>query len=455
MSRKTQTTRRRFLGTLAGTAAAAATVRMAASPRSSEVTLADRDRSFAANDQIQLALVGAGIQGTGDTMTALTVAGIKLVAVCDLYDGRLTDAQKRWGQDLFTTRDYRQLLERPDIDAVIAAVPDHWHKQIAVDALGKNKSVYLEKPMVQQLGEGEAVIAAQKTSKGILQVGSQGMSSLSNEKAKELLAAGAIGKLLYAEGFWARNSPSGAWQYAIPPEASEQTLDWDKFLGATAKRPYDPLRFFRWRNYKDYGTGVCGDLFVHLFSSLHFITGSMGPTTIMASGGLRFWKDGRDVPDVMLGMFDYPETPAHSPFSLSLRVNFVDGTSGSTFLRLVGTGGSMDVGFDNEVTVKYQKTWDPLKATQGDFRSNPEPDARKDIVPAANIVYRAEQGYKGAHYDHFNNWFTAIRTGGKVVEDAVFGYRAAAPALACNQSYYEKRAIHWDPVTMKVAAAGK
>ncbi len=450
MSRTHQPTRRRFIGTLAGSAAAAAAVTMSAASRDREEVIPDRDPSFAANDQIQLALIGAGIQGTGDTSTAITVPGVKLVAVCDLYDGRLTDSKKRWGQDLFTTRDYREIINRPDIDAVIAAVPDHWHKQIAVDALGKNKSIYLEKPMVQQLGEGEAVIAAQKASKGILQVGSQGMSSLSNEKARQLLADGAIGKLLYAEGFWARNSPSGAWQYAIPPDASEQTLDWDKFLGATAKRPYDPLRFFRWRNYKDYGTGVCGDLFVHLFSSLHFITGSMGPTQIMAQGGLRFWKDGRDVPDVMLGMFDYPETPAHSPFTLSLRVNFVDGTSGNTFLRMVGTGGAMDVGFDNEVTVKYQKTWDPLKATQGDFRANPEPDARKDIVPAANIVYRAEQGYKGAHYDHFSNWFRAIRTAGKVIEDPVFGYRAAAPALACNLSYYEKRAIQWDPVTMKL-----
>ena len=339
---------------------------------------------------------------------------------------------------------------RADLDGVIAAVPDHWHKQIAIDALGTNKSIYLEKPMVQQLGEGEAVIAAQKTSKGILQVGSQGMSSLANEKAKELLAAGAIGKLTYAEGFWARNSPSGAWQYPIPEDASEQTLDWDKFLGALPKRPYDPLHFFRWRNYKAYGTGVCGDLFVHLFSTLHFITGSLGPTHIMSQGGLRFWKDGRDVPDVMLGLFDYPETKEHAPFSLSLRVHFVDGTSGSTFLRLVGTAGAMDVGFENEVTLKSQKTWDPLKATQGNFRANPEPTDRKEMVPAANIVYRAEQGYKGAHYDHFNNWFTAIRTGGKVVEDPTFGYRAAAPALACNLSYYEKRAIQWDPVAMKL-----
>ncbi|MEK6631271.1 MAG: Gfo/Idh/MocA family oxidoreductase [Acidobacteriota bacterium] len=454
MNRKTQTTRRRFLGTLAGSAAAAATVRMAASPRSSELTLPDRDRSYAANDQIQLALIGAGIQGTGDTITALTVPGIKLVAACDLYDGRLTDAKRRWGQDLFTTRDYREVINRTDVDAVIVATPDHWHRQIAVDALGKNKSVYLEKPMVQALGEGETIIAAQKASKAVFQVGSQGLSSLGNEKAKELLAAGAIGKLNYAEGFWARNSPMGAWQYPIPTDASEQTVDWDRFLGATAKRPYDPFRFFRWRNYKDYGTGVSGDLFVHLFSSLHFVTGSIGPTTVMASGGLRYWKDGRDAPDIMLGMFDYPETAAHPSFNLSLRVNFVDGTSGSTYLRLVGSDGAMDVTWD-DVTVKYAKRWDPLRAIQKEYMHDPEPDARKEIVPASNIVYRVEKGYKGAHYDHFNNFFTAIRTGSSIVEDAVFGYRAAAPALACNQSYYEKRAIHWDPVAMKVVQAAK
>ncbi len=176
MSRHTQPTRRRFLGTLAGGAAAAATVTMSAASRDREETIPDRQQPASPNDQIQLALIGAGIQGTGDTATAITVPGVKLVAVCDLYDGRLTDAKKRWGQDLFTTRDYREILNRPDIDAVIVATPDHWHRQIGVDALGKNKSVYLEKPMVQQLGEGEALIAAQKTSKGILQVGSQGMS---------------------------------------------------------------------------------------------------------------------------------------------------------------------------------------------------------------------------------------------------------------------------------------
>src|SRR5690606_29334450 len=138
-------------------------------------------------------------------------------------------------------------------------------------------------------------------------------SSLGNEKAKELYEAGAIGELNYAEGFWARNSPTGAWQYPIPNDASKETIDWNMFLGDAPKVPFDPVRFFRWRNYRDYGTGVAGDLFVHLFSSLHFIINSKGPTKIQSTGGLRYWKDGREVPDVLLGMFDYPKAESHPP----------------------------------------------------------------------------------------------------------------------------------------------
>lgn len=412
--------------------------------------------NFGPNDQVQIALIGSGGMGVADATTCLTVPGVKLVAVCDLYDGRLAAAQKRWGNDIYTTRDYREILNRKDIDAVIIATPDFWHKEISVAAMNQGKHVYCEKPMVHDISEAPEVIAAQNKNKRVFQVGSQGMSSLGNEKAKQLLKEGAIGQLNYAEAFYARMSPVGAWQYPIPADASTATVDWDAYLAHTKKRPFDPLRFFRWRNYVDYGTGVSGDLFVHLFSSLHFVTGSFGPNKIMATGGLRYWKDGREVPDIMLGMFDYPETKAHPAFNLSLRVNFVDGTGGTNYLRMVGSEGAMTVEWDKVTLYKNKNiidATDPLLKTKNNTAEGKEyVYERKKMVPPDEMVYSAEEGYKGAHFDHHYNWINAIRTSGRVTEDALFGYRAAAPALLCNESYFTNKIIGWDPENLKVTS---
>ena len=407
---------------------------------------------YSPNDNIQVGLIGAGGMGTADANTAMSVPGAKIVAACDLYDGRIEAAKKNYGNDIFTTRDYREILQRKDIDAVIVGTPDHWHKDISVAAMNSGKAVYCEKPMVHDVSEGSAVVEAQNKNKVVFQVGSQGMSSLGNEKAKELLAASAIGKLNYAEGFWARNSPFGAWQYDIPTDASEKTVDWKMFLNKYPYRPFDAKRFFRWRCYRDYGTGVSGDLFVHLFSSLHFITNSMGPQKIMATGGLRYWKDGREVPDILMGMFDYAETEQHPAFNLSLRANFVDGTADSTYLRLVGNEGSMNVEWDKVTLTKnqsYAPVDDPLLKT----KMNKEEETvyeRKKMLPPNSAIYKVEDGYKGAHYDHFYNFFNCIRNKKVSTEDALFGYRAAAPALLCNDSYFNDKAIKWDPVKLKV-----
>ncbi|HQD11100.1 MAG TPA: Gfo/Idh/MocA family oxidoreductase [Flavihumibacter sp.] len=447
-----QSSRRRFLRNLATTSAAAAV----GSNLFAEQQRAQHEWLFrqkiAANDQINIALIGAGGMGTQDTITALGVPGAKLVAVCDLYDGRLKEAKTRWGNDIFTTRSYKEILARKDVDAVIVGTPDHWHQQISIDAMKAGKHVYCEKPMVHDITEGPAVIKAQKETGMVFQVGSQGVSSLGNEKAKELLASGAIGTLNYAEGFWARFSPTGAWQYPIPADASPTTVDWDTFVSNTNKRPFDAMRFFRWRNYRDYGTGMSGDLFVHPFSSLHFITNSYGPEKIYAAGGLRYWKDGREVPDVLLGTFDYPQQGnTHPPFNLSLRCNFVDGTSGTTYLRLVGSEGSMDIDWDS-VTLRRNQTIasdDPFYIEQLKKAGKPITD-RKKILGPAEMVYRAEKGYLGGPHDHFVNFFTAIRNKGSVAEDATFGYRAAAPALLCNDSYNQDKAIRWNPEKMEL-----
>ena len=288
------------------------------------------------NDNIQLALIGAGIQGQGDTKTAIQVPGVKLVAVADCYDGRLAHSKELWGADIFTTRDYREILARKDVDAVLIATPDHWHKTAAVDALKAGKDVYLEKPMIHVYPDGPEIIETVRSTNRILQVGSQRVSSVVYAKAKELLASGVIGKLNMVSAWWDRNSAIGAWDYSIPLDASTETCDWPQFLGSAPKIPWNAEHFFQWRKWKAYGSGVAGDLFVHLFSGTHFITGAHGPTRAMATGAIRYWKDGRDADDVLLALFDYPEG-----FNLSLRVNFVDGGEESEGFIFTGSEGQM------------------------------------------------------------------------------------------------------------------
>lgn len=443
--------RRSFIKHLGVAGVAASVSPVAFAKESTPFEILKRTIPITDNKTIRIALIGAGGMGVADASTALQVPNVAIVAVCDLYAGRIDSAKKRWGSDIFTTTDYKEILKRNDVDAVIIGTPDHWHKQISIDALNAGKHVYCEKPMVHSVDQGHELINAWKKSGKRFMVGSQGLSSLGNEKARELLAAGAIGDINYAEGFWARNSPEGAWQYHIPGDASPQTVDWDKYISNTTKRPFDALRFFRWRNYLDYGTGMSGDLFVHLFSSLHFITNSLGPDKISATGGLRYWQDGREVPDVLLGMFDYPDSEQHPGFNLSLRCNFVDGTSGSTYLKIVGSKGSMDVKWEEVVLKRNANSADddPFLKEKAKEGANGQSD-RKKIVAPLETVYVAEKGYKGAHYDHFSNFFNAIRNNGKVVEDPVFGFRAAAPALLCNESYRQNKFIQWDPVKMKI-----
>lgn len=426
--------------------------------------MAAQSRPVSANDRIQIALIGAGGMGMGDARTALTFPGVKLVAACDIYDGRLTRSKEIWGKDLFTTRDYREILARKDVDAVIVATPDHWHSRISVDALKAGKDVYCEKPMVQKLDQGLEVVAAQKETGRILQVGSQYVSSLVYLKARDLVRSGALGEINMVEAWLDRNTALGAWQYSIPPDASPATVDWDRFLGGAPKRPFEPIRLFRWRNYQDYGTGVAGDLFVHLLSGLHLVTGSIGPVRILSTGGIRYWRDGRDVADVMLAALDYPKTDAHPEFTLSLRVNLASGLPEESFgFRFMGREGVMTTSMDTVKLDKAPAETEPgftigtfSSATQQqflkDYRAKYPERARtvENMRSSREEVYRTPPGYN-AHLEHHRNFYAALRSRKPFIEDAVYGFRAAGPALACNTSYFEKRIVNWDPQAMRAS----
>jgi len=230
-----------------------------------------------------------------------------------------------------------------------------------------------------------------------------------------------------------------------------------------AKMVWDPKKFFWWRNYRDLGTGVAGDLFVHLLSGIHLLTDSFGPKTIFASGQLCYWKDGRDVPDVMTAIMEYPESKEHPAFQLMLRVNFVSGQGDKGITRFIGSEGVMemlDSGFNLSHSIMSKAPgiggWDAFdtypKAMQDELMKKynqkyTAEEQKRKVVPGINYV--APEGFD-EHLEHFKNFFDGIRGTKALVEGPEFAFRAAAPTLACNDSYFQKKIINWDPINIKV-----
>ncbi len=462
--------RRQFLTKIAGTSALLAGSATLASAGNQIVWLDPNGsvKNFSANDKINLGLIGCGIIGHYDTDCALKIPGTKLVAVADLYQPRLERAKEVWGKDIFTTRDFRDVIARKDVDAVLICVPDFWHDHIAIAALQAGKHVYCEKPMIHHIEEGQAVIDAHKKSGKVFQVGSQRASASAVLEAKKRYEAGDIGELTSVEAFLDRTDALGAWQYTMPPSINMKDLNWDQYLGDAPKHAFEPERFFRWRNYKDYGTGVAGDLFVHLVTGLHTITSSLGPERIFALGDLNFWKDGRDAYDLVTGLIDYPKTDKNASFQLSIRVNLAAGSGGNIHTRLVGTEGVIDIGW-NEFTLNrlkrpnapmYSTGYDALftypAAMQQDFikqydQKYPSPPNTREVKDLPAVTFKAPDDYDD-RLDHMMVFFNAIRANNPslVKEDAEFGLRAAAPSLAANLSAEQRKIILWDPVNLKL-----
>ena len=188
-------------------------------------------RAVPASDRVRLGIIGVGMQGHGLLRTAISLPGVECIAACDLYDGRRELAKEITGKAIFTTRRYQELLDNKEIDCIINATPDHWHRKIVIDCCDAGKDVYCEKPMTHTVPEGFEMIDAAKRNKRIVQIGSQRPSSVVYQKAREIVGQGLVGDVCLAEGLMGRNDPSGAWEYPVPPDLSPQNLDWDTWLG--------------------------------------------------------------------------------------------------------------------------------------------------------------------------------------------------------------------------------
>lgn len=406
-------------------------------------------------EPIRFGIIGVGMEGSGVLENAIALPGVECVGAADLYDGRHTLAKQITGNpNLFTTRRYEELLQRKDVDCILAAVPDHWHKRVVVDACNAGKDIYCEKPMSHTIPEGFEMAQAAERNKRIVQIGSQRVSSALCAKAHELYAAGTIGDIEMVELTYGRNSPTGAWEYPPPPDLSPSNLDWDTWLNNAPKIPFSPERFARWRCWKEYGTGVGGDLMVHLLSGMLYTLGwNEAPRSASALGGIFRWKDGRNMPDFHAVLFDYHGIPVY------VRLDLASATP--EIARFLGPKGVMEA---------QSKSLRVLPQTGKDE----EPSYYSSSFPAkmrAEYVKQWEEQHprhlgkepltddlaiEGPNWDdlkpHLWNFFQATRTRQPVVEDAVFGNHAAIACHMANESYFRKNPVYWNEASRELTS---
>ena len=450
---KQRISRRDFMWRTAGVAGSAAVARtILLEP---ETVAAAPQAAVPPSDRVRFAIIGVGMQGNNLLKTSITLPGVECVAACDVYDARHELAREIVGKPIPVTRRYQDLLDNKEIDCIINATPDHWHRQIVVDCCNAGKDVYCEKPMTRAASEGFDMIAAAEKNSRIVQVGSQRVSSLVYAKVKELIAQGAIGEVHTVETAMGRNDPNGAWEYPPPADLSPQTLDWETWLGSAPKIPFNPLHFARWRCWQTYGSGVAGDLMVHLLSGIHFAGGiNQPPQRALATGGLFRWKDGRDVPDVHCVLYEYPQFPVVVRLTLDCQTPEVT--------RFLGTGGLIEV-TGTELTLTTQDGTDhgpgwyylalPKAAREAyEKQWHAENDARVAKIGTETTVYRAPTNYDDTK-PHLRNFFDAVRSRQSVVEDAAFGNNTAIACHMANQSYFKKGVGVWDTGARKIKIA--
>jgi predicted dehydrogenase len=444
--------RRQFLK---GGAAAAGSLAAANRMLLAQETPRGNARSVPPSERVRFGIIGVGMQGSGLLPAALTLPGIECVGAADLYDGRHTLARELTGNPkLPVTRRYQELLDRKDIDCIVAAVPDHWHMRVVVDACNAGKDIYCEKPMSHTAPQGFKMVEAAQKNNRIVQIGSQRVSSVLCGKAKEMYHNGAIGEVEMVELSLGRNSPTGAWEYPPPPDLSMQNLDWDTWLNDAPKIPLDPYRFARWRCWKEYGTGVGGDLMVHLLSGMLYTLGwNEPPRSASALGGIFRWKDGRNMPDTHAVLFDYHGIPVYVRLGL--------GTETPELARFLGPKGILDA-TAGELRYSPQAGVD----TSPSYYSGGFPHKmREEYIRQWHAEHYVEPGheplsdsvvYQGNDWDdvrpHLWNFFGAVKSRKPVVEDAVFGNHAAIACHMANESYFRKKTVYWDAASKSITS---
>lgn len=385
------------------------------------LSAASWNRVSGAADRVRLGVIGTGNRGSDVMSWFLKEPEVDVVAVCDCYDKALANGLKLTEGKAKTYTDYRALLDSKDVDAVLIATPDQWHKQMAIDACRAGKDVYVEKPLTFSIEEGHEIIKAVKAAKAVLQVGLQQRSGAHYAEAKrEYIDSGKLGKISLVRTWWHGNG-----YHLRKPNFTEKPagLDWKAFLGPVKYRPFDAKQFYNWRAYLDYGGGQITDLFTHWIDVVHWFVGEDLPVAANAAGGVYAYDDGRTAPDTITLEVEYP-----SKWVATFEATLVPGARGAA-IEFLGTEGRLQI---DRGGYTYQEKAQRRGAAPG---AGSEPVVKQNPIPLEK--------------QHVRNFLDCLKSRNLPNSDVVSGHRSALASHLGKMAYMQKRRVAFMPATEK------
>lgn len=380
-----------------------------------------------ASDSVALGVIGSGSRGTFVMGVFQKDPAVQVAAICDVYEPNLENAlsaaaRAQAGKAPKAYRNYKQLLDDKDIQAVLIATPEHWHHRMVLDALAAGKDVYVEKPLCQTPEQGVELVAAEKRTKQIVQVGMQRRSYDLYREGRKAVASGLLGNVRMVRGWWLNNYLGGAGPAAAKLDGP---LDWEQWQGPidpAKKRPLDAYRFRNWRNFSDYAGGIVADQGAHVYDGIHFLMNASYPLAVNASAG-KPHKEGFDTPESVVVVAEYPE-------------DFI---------------GVFSI---NYAAMRYRSRNDQLNQLDGDkARMDIGREEFKVFAQGAEdkpVLEKASNGGFGKATDeHVNNFLECVRTRKTPTAPMRLGFQAALVVQMANLSLKNGRRVRWN------AAAGR
>ena len=427
-------------------AKAAATIGITAATAGAATTRNATATSKAATspaNRIRLGVIGLGNRGDRVLDAFLAQDDAEVVALCDVYQPYLDFASKKVGSGAKLHTDYRQILDRKDVHAVVINTPDHWHALQTIHACQAGKDVYVEKPLSLTIAEGRAMVNAARRHQRVTQVGTQRRSQASCRDMIEFLRGGGIGKITTVRAFHIQNeSPHGIGR---PKDADPPTgLDWDKFLGPAPKRPFNPNRgLYRFRWFWDYSGGQVTNTGTHYLDIIQWALGVEAPKSVAVMGGKFADFDGREIPDTLEAMWTYRNE-----------------SSGNTLVTFSQYNSSSAAATARPCEIEFRGTQGTVYFRGNGYEVVPETPAAREY-PILNPLDRtavkgwrdgkptieAKQRSAGSSDPvdlHARNFLDCVRSRAKCNADIETGHRSTSATIIANIALKTNALLEWD-----------